>query len=194
LRKTTAWFNSLYPHSSVQPLGFSEDVLSSLIPGFVPRFLARWLSKYAYGFFLQTEDGSHIANRVSIPSDPMKTGLATLDYDLARLNIAKTEHTQMTSSFQIALLKAGCISFTKTIPLAGTAHACGTLVTGNDPHASVVDSKGKVHGMANLYVVDGSVLPRISRVNPALTIYAWSLRVADHLLGERLSLKGEDRL
>jgi choline dehydrogenase-like flavoprotein len=42
--------------------------------------------------------------------------------------------------------------------------------------------------MTNLYVVDGSVLPRSSRVNPALTIYAWALRVADHLVqsaGER---------
>jgi choline dehydrogenase-like flavoprotein len=32
-----------------------------------------------------------------------------------------------------------------------------------------------------LYVVDGSVLPRSSRVNPSLTIYAWALRVADLL-------------
>jgi choline dehydrogenase-like flavoprotein len=30
-------------------------------------------------------------------------------------------------------------------------------------------------------VVDGSVLPRSSRVNPSLTIYAWGLRVAELL-------------
>jgi choline dehydrogenase-like flavoprotein len=30
-----------------------------------------------------------------------------------------------------------------------------------------------------LYVVDGSVLPRSSRVNPSLSIYAWALRVGD---------------
>jgi choline dehydrogenase-like flavoprotein len=70
----------------------------------------------------------------------------------------------------------------KSIPLAGTAHACGTLVTGNDPHHAVVDRNGKVYGLNNLYVVDGSILPRSSRVNPALTIYAWALRTADHLL------------
>lgn len=184
LRKTTAWFNDRYPHSSIQPLGFSEDVLITLIPRIVPRFLARYLGKCAYGFFLQTEDGSHKDNRVVAAESKSKTSLPKLDYDLTRLSAAKKEHAQMTHSFQRTLWNAGCISFTKTIPLEGTAHACGTLVTGNDPHTSVVDSIGKVHGMGNLYVVDGSIMPRSSRVNPALTIYAWGLRVADHLLKE----------
>jgi choline dehydrogenase-like flavoprotein len=38
--------------------------------------------------------------------------------------------------------------------------------------------------MANLYVGDGSILPRSSRVNPAITIYVWGLRLGDHLAGE----------
>ena len=45
----------------------------------------------------------------------------------------------------------------------------------------MADAQGKVHGMANLYVADGSVLTRSSRVNPALTIYAWALRLGSHL-------------
>jgi choline dehydrogenase-like flavoprotein len=55
------------------------------------------------------------------------------------------------------------------------------MVTGNDAKATVVDVNGKVHGMEGLYVGDGSVLPRSSRVNPALTIFAWGLRLGDHL-------------
>jgi len=42
--------------------------------------------------------------------------------------------------------------------------------------------------MKGLYVVDGSVLPRSSSVNPSLTIYAWALSVASAIaagLGER---------
>jgi choline dehydrogenase-like flavoprotein len=58
------------------------------------------------------------------------------------------------------------------------------MITGSDPAKSVVDANGKVHGMENLYIGDGSVLPRASRVNPALTIYAWGLRLGRHL-GER---------
>jgi choline dehydrogenase-like flavoprotein len=36
LRKTLAWFNDRFPHSSIQPLGFGEDVLVSLIPHHSP--------------------------------------------------------------------------------------------------------------------------------------------------------------
>jgi choline dehydrogenase-like flavoprotein len=43
---------------------------------------------------------------------------------------------------------------------------------------------GKVWGFDNLYVVDGSVLPRSSKVNPALTIYAWALRTANLAMQE----------
>ncbi|MBK8815919.1 MAG: GMC family oxidoreductase [Methylococcaceae bacterium] len=189
LRKTTAWFHDRFPHSSVQPLGFSEDVLTTLIPRIVPRFIARWLGKRAYGFFLQTEEGSHPDNRV-VAKNQTTMGLPKLDYDLKRLVNAKQEHVQMVRNFQSTLSKAGCISFTKSIPLAGTAHACGTLISGNDPQTSVVDAAGKVHGIDNVYVVDGSIMPRISRVNPALTIYAWSLRIADQLLQPTIIKKG----
>lgn len=182
LRKTMIWFNDRYPHSSIQPLGFGEDVLASLIPGIIPRWLARQLGSRAYGFFLQTEDGSNEDNRVVSAASDAKAGLQKLDYDLARLPAAKKEHRQMIRSFRHALRGFCRLSLVKSIPLAGTAHACGTLITGNDPHDSVVDRNGKVHGLNNLYVVDGSILPRSSRVNPALTIYAWALRTADHLL------------
>ena len=66
-------------------------------------------------------------------------------------------------------------------PRCCATHALGSMVTGDDPKSSVVDLHGKVHGMERLYVGDGSPLPRASRVNPSLTIYAWGLRLGDHL-------------
>ena len=71
------------------------------------------------------------------------------------------------------------MGLTRRIGLSGTAHACGSLICGRDATDSVVDATGRVHGIHGLYVVDGSVLPRSSRVNPSLTIYAWGLRVGD---------------
>src|SRR6266436_2128893 len=81
-----------------------------------------------------------------------------------------------------------------TSPLASTTEATGLWPQTRDPQTcavplrpmrlvnSVVDASGEVHGMTGLYVVDGSVLPRSSRVNPSLTIYAWGLKVADALV------------
>jgi choline dehydrogenase-like flavoprotein len=40
----------------------------------------------------------------------------------------------------------------------------------------------KAHELDNLYVVDTSFFPSIGAVNPALTVMANALRVADHLL------------
>ena len=79
------------------------------------------------------------------------------------------------------MVRAGLVGADKYMGMAGTAHALGSLVTGGDPETTVVDANGKVHGMEGLYVGDGSVLPRSSRVNPALTIFAWGLRLGDHL-------------
>jgi choline dehydrogenase-like flavoprotein len=104
-----------------------------------------------------------------------------LDYDLDRIPRARDEHHALIRNFLGRLLRAGLVGAEEYSGLAGTAHAIGTLVTGNDPRTSVVDPAGKVHGMSNLYVGDGSVLARTSRVNPALTIYAWGLRLGDHL-------------
>lgn len=178
LRKTTLLVHRDLPHSSVQPLGFDGELIAGLIPGLVPRAVARRLGERAYGFFLQTEDGSHPDNRVAaagVGSPPV------LDYDDARLPEARREHDRLVRRFRVALAGAGMIAFSQRIGLAGTAHACGTMIAGHDPRDSVVDASGRVHGLTGLYVVDGSVLPRSSRVNPSLSIYGWSLRVADRL-------------
>jgi choline dehydrogenase-like flavoprotein len=104
-----------------------------------------------------------------------------LDYDLHRIEPARDEHHALIRAFMAQLLRAGLLGVERYAGLAGTAHAIGSLVTGSGPLTSAVDPAGKVHGMANLYVGDGSGLPRTSRVNPSLTIYAWGLRLGHHL-------------
>jgi choline dehydrogenase-like flavoprotein len=188
LRKTMLTGNARFPHSSVQPLGFGADLISTLVPRFVPRILARAIGARAYGFFLQTEDGSDPENRV-LPGAGAGVGpharRPVLDYDAARLPASRREHAALVGAFQFALLRAGYLSFSQRIGPQGTAHVCGTLVAGADARESVVDHKAQVHGIGGLYVVDGSVLPRSSRANPALSIYAWGLR-AGYLLAEEL--------
>lgn len=183
IRKTALLTHAAFPHSSVQPLGFDAELIATLMPKFLPRPLARGLGRRAYGFFLQTEDASHADNRV-FDRDDGGFESRVMDYDEARSAAARDEHRNFTRAFARALLKTGRLSFTQRIGIQGTAHACGTLVAGIDPRHSVVDPAGRVHGMKGLYVADGSVLPRVSRVNPSLTIYAWGLRVGDLITGE----------
>ncbi len=184
IRKTSILTHDRHPHSSVQPIGFDGELIGTLVPAAVPRPLRSWLGRRAHCFFLQTEDGSHAANRVRDAGPGRKP---VLDFDESRVPASVAEHRSFGRSLQAALLKAGLLSLTHRIGVTGTAHACGTLVCGTDADDSVVDSRGSVHGMQGLYVVDGSILPRSSRVNPSLTIYAWALRAAELALQARES-------
>jgi choline dehydrogenase-like flavoprotein len=188
IRKTAVLVNERFPHSSVQPLGFDDELIATLMPRALPLPVRRLVSRRAYGFFLQTEDGSDPRNRVQ--EAPVAGSPPILDYDERRLVPAAREHRAFTRALQRVLARTGMVSFTRRIGLTGTAHACGSLICGTSAADSVVGSDARVHGMQGLYVVDGSVLPRSSRVNPSLTIYAWGLR-AGHRVAQRFAA-GDD--
>ena len=52
---------------------------------------------------------------------------------------------------------------------------------GTDPSTSVLDPHCRMHGTKNLRIVDASFFPSSGAMNPALTIAAQALRVADHM-------------
>jgi choline dehydrogenase-like flavoprotein len=72
------------------------------------------------------------------------------------------------------------------------SHQCGTIKFGTDPTKSVLDPFCRSHDVSNLFVVDASFFPSSAAVNPALTIAAQALRVADHILG-RSSQRSESK-
>jgi len=76
--------------------------------------------------------------------------------------------------------------FKKRIPLEGVGHQNGTCRMGTDPSTSVLDVNCKAHDLDNLYVVDASCFVSAGAVNPSLTIIANAIRVADHLIDDRL--------
>ena len=64
----------------------------------------------------------------------------------------------------------------------GGYHHIGTTRMASEASEGVVDSNGKVFGLANLHVAGSSVFPTSGWANPTLTLLALSLR-----LGERLA-------
>jgi choline dehydrogenase-like flavoprotein len=180
LRKTALLLHADHPHSSAVPLGWLDGApLAPELPFFLPPALARLVGRHAYGLYLQTEDGSHRDNRVY--DAPLADRPPIVDYDAARLPAAVSEHAAFTRRLADDLRHLGYAVLTRRVPVEDTTHACGTLPAGANPATSVVDADGRVHGLENAYVVDGSALPRLARVDPALTIYAWSLRVTSRL-------------
>jgi choline dehydrogenase-like flavoprotein len=182
MRKTAILYNEKFPHSSVQCLGWIDgEIFAAQVPTQIPQFIDNFAGKRAVGFFATTEDASSRDNRI-ISGGP--GGKPIMDYSLDRIEAAKKEHEALIEAWIDRLLHAGLVGVDKYMGMAGTAHALGSMVTGDDPKTSVVDAHGRVHGMERLYVGDASVLCRSSRVNPSLTTYAWGLRLGDHLAGK----------
>lgn len=65
--------------------------------------------------------------------------------------------------------------------LQSSAHHSGTARMASSPRDGVCDAHARVHGLDNLYVADGSVIPASGCANTGLTIAALALRLADHL-------------
>lgn len=67
-------------------------------------------------------------------------------------------------------------------------HIIGGTIMGTDPAASVTNSYGQTHELANLFIAGSGLFPTSSAVNPTFSIHALSLRSASHLRDQWRSL------
>ena len=174
--------NFEYPLGHIQMLGKSDPIMfKSDAPKFTPGFTLEVMATHALDFWMTSEDLPDPENRVLLTAD----NNIQLLYKENNLE----GHNRLKKKLKWILEHVGCethilpnnIYLGKKIPLAGTAHQCGTIRFGTDPKTSVLDTYCRAHEVDNLYVVDGSFFPSSSAVNPALTIMAQALRVGNHL-------------
>jgi choline dehydrogenase-like flavoprotein len=143
-------------------------------PGFVPTCVLNAMARRSFDFWLTTEDLPHAENRVTLDSGRIKLSYTPNNLRAHAMLVRKVKHI-------VGQLLPMGLKLDKRLGIEGTPHQCGTLRMGDDPRTSVVDRDCKSHDLDNLYVADASVFVSSSAVNPALTIMANALRVADHL-------------
>jgi choline dehydrogenase-like flavoprotein len=165
-------------------------VLAAGAPKFTPGFTLELMAKHSLDFWLTSEDLPSAENRVTVGRNGSvhlsytsnnEEGHKRLQAKLKGIMGQTTCSTHGKGCFQGLERMNAYIG--KRIPLAGVAHQNGTARFGRDPKDSVLDVNCRAHEVDNLYVVDGAFFPSSSAVNPALTIMANALRVADHLKG-----------
>lgn len=176
-----------FPLGHIQMLGKSDQLMyKEDAPGFAPGLALDYVAKHSLDFWLTSEDLPDPKNRVM----PGNNGQLKLHYTENNLE----GHRRLQKKLRWILENAGCethllpnnLYLGKKIPVAGTAHQCGTVRFGNDPKTSVLNPFCRAHEVENLYVADGSFFPSSSAVNPGLTIMAQALRVGEHLKTEVL--------
>jgi choline dehydrogenase-like flavoprotein len=132
-----------------------------------------WVSR-GVDWLVMSEDLPDRDNRVTVEQD----GRIRLHYRPNNLRA----HQQLVKEMRRLLRRAGFLAVVKHSHGArNTTHQCGTVVFGHDPRSSVLDPFCRTHDVHNLFVVDASFFPSSAAVNPALTIAAQALRVADHI-------------
>jgi choline dehydrogenase-like flavoprotein len=91
-------------------------------------------------------------------------------------------HRQLVEKAKAILRRAGFpLIFSERRGIETISHQCGTLRFGLDPQSAVLDPWCRSFDLPNLFVVDTSFYPSSAAVNPALTLVAQALRVADYL-------------
>lgn len=145
----------------------------------IPAYVACILFKEVSIFSSIVEDFPYEENRVVL--DPDKPSGIRLDYSI------KDELRQRVGRFRNLVKETikghWVVNFSQGIDL-NFGHPCGTCRAGEESTKSVVNSDGRVHGIANAYIADGSFMPTSGGTNPSLTIAAHSLRVGDLLAKE----------
>ncbi len=68
-----------------------------------------------------------------------------------------------------------------SVPMTAV-HPMGTLRMGGDPKRSVVSSTGEHHFVRGLFVADGSLFPTSLGGPPQISIYAFALQLAPHVI------------
>lgn len=164
------------PLGNVQLLGrVTAPVLKANMRA-VPEWLLGKLSGHSVDWYLMSEDLPDPESRVTIDGRAIRLDWRRSNMAAHRGLIARMRERFRAAGYPIVLSR----TFDRRTP----SHQCGTARFGTDPARSALDPFCRAHDHPNLFVVDAGFMPSSAAVNPALTIAAQALRVADHIAKE----------
>ena len=166
--------NGRYPLGQIQSQGRTHGVMAQTVAPWIPLWAYdAWVAR-GVDWLAMSEDLPRDDNRVLVAPD----GRIRLDYRPNNL----AAHRDLVRETKRILRRLGFwVVVAHSHRGRNTTHQCGTIVFGDDPRTSVLDTYCRAHDVDNLFVVDASFFPSSAAVNPGLTIAAQALRVADHI-------------
>ncbi|MCC6790096.1 MAG: GMC family oxidoreductase [Thermomicrobiales bacterium] len=170
-----------YPLGNLQPVGKLQAAMLAGAAPHVPKPLLGAVAARSTDWWVMSEDLPDPENRVTLAPD----GTIRVTWKANNL----VAHRRLMREAKRVMREAGYpVLLDRMMGIETNSHQVGTLRFGDDPATSVLDPVGKAHDLDNLYVVDASFFPSSAAVNPALTIAAQAIRVAERLTGRAVEV------
>ena len=162
-----------YPMGNIQGLGKLQAGMLTAKQKFLPNFAGNLMAERSVDWWVMSEDLPDPENRVILQGDKIR-----LHYTANNM----AGHKRLTDKAVSLMKKIGFkLNIAKHMGGLSVSHQCGTVRFGSDPSKAALNEFCRSFDHDNLFVVDASFFPSSAAVNPALTIAAQAIRVADHM-------------
>lgn len=164
-----------YPLGHVQLIGkLQAEMIKGQRPH-IPKWALSLATNRSTDWWLFTEDLPNPENRVTLtPGGRIQIAWKPNNVRAHEVLVRETRKMLRKIGFPVVISEGTGIEV--------NSHQAGTVRLGTDPATSVLDPSCRAHDVDNLYVVDSSFFPSLPVMNPALSIAANALRVADSII------------
>ncbi len=167
------------PLGNVQLLGRVSGAILKANIRQAPEWALNRFARHSIDFLAMSEDLPSPESRVTVDGERITLQWVRSNWQAHLMLVDRLKKILRQAGFPLVLSRP----FDRRTP----SHQCGTVRMGNDPTTSPLDPYCRAYDHPNLFVVDASFLPTSAAVNPALTVAAQALRVADHIAAEELA-------
>lgn len=162
-----------YPMGNIQGLGKLQTGMLTAKQNYLPNFVGDLMAERSVDWWIMSEDLPDPENRVFLQGDKIR-----LHYTANNM----AGHARLVKRAASLMRRIGFpLNITKHMGGLSVSHQCGTVRFGSDPAKAALNEFCRSFDHDNLFVVDASFFPSSAAVNPALTIAAQAIRVADHM-------------